>query len=100
MVAAVWNGSSDRRRILHSCGAVDGFVFHGAGCSGAVLPVELGKYFSGRGLRGPSHCFWRGNREEIWWLNQERIARSAKNRESGERLDPGRRRHRLRILTG
>src|SRR5271156_1728785 len=100
MAAALWNRSGDGRRIFNSRGAANGFVFHGARCSGVVLSLELGQYFSGRRFWGASYYFWRSDREELWRLNQGRIAQSAKNRQRGERLARDRWRHPLRISTG
>src|ERR1700735_3390421 len=100
MAAALWNGRGDGRRVFNSRRAADGFVFHGTRCGGAVLSLELGEYFSGRRLRGASHYFRRGDCEELWRLNQEHIARSAKNREREERHGRDPRKHPPRISIG
>src|ERR1700722_3041894 len=82
MAFALRNRSRHRWRIFNSRGSFDGPLFHGAGCRSSVLPLELGKSFFGRRLRWVAHYIRRGHCEEIWRVNLQQFARSAKNPES------------------
>src|SRR5271155_6195019 len=76
MASAVRNGGRHRWRVFHSHRSLDGPVLHGFGRCRPVLSLELAERAAGGGLRRLTHYFWSRHREEIWWLNQERIVAS------------------------
>ena len=53
-----------------------GLCFMVLGSVALFCPLELAECAAGGGLRRLTHYFWSRHREEIWWLNQERIVAS------------------------
>src|SRR5262252_4736514 len=75
MVAPLWCGNYDWRRILRSDRAGDGIVLHVVGRICSPGSGGVGELVSGCGIWRIAHCVWISDREEARWL--ERFPRIA-----------------------
>src|SRR5690606_31461007 len=92
---AVRFGDRGGRLLLGAHRPGDGVELHGAGVRGVSPAGDVGRCADGSGFRGPAHLLRSADREEVRWLDNVRLRRTAAGR-SGCRASPGGRVTRVR----